>query len=1055
MGTRLQTIPKDCREWRDSERQLDFAAGVWNDDGAREVNRNALYDAENVEFTNQGKLRGIPGSQYISGAMPYTNNPLAIGFIPKAADGNAYFIGKVYSKLYYCTHNASTPAYFLEWTEITDLTHVVDQESFTGSGLDDMENRGNYTGTDDGTYEVVIDGTGTPDTFKWRKDDGAWTETVAITGSAQTLAEGVQVIFAATTGHTLDDKWTMTVRARESFSLNNGARCSMSPYNDGLMIFDPNGIYWIYYDQRAAESRITGYRINGFSPGTPISVGTESGDYYRDYVYTLAKLDKDDDQVEHESGAHSSNIPASSVIRGHTASAIGGATTQALSGMEDINGSGDGAEFSHVRIWCTKTYKLNADGQVSNGVDRTKYIFNQEVEMGCGHGNDTTATDNVTDETLRARETQGLTLKHRHMVPMPNATIGAVVNDFIFIYDPDDGRVKYSSLTSPSPKTFGFYLEDQWMKTTKSVTKIIRGKNRAVFLTPNSTEAARTNAWTYGGPEDTPVPIIQQSYVINPTIGVPAGNVGTVAPMSGDSFIAATNDGGIRVFDGYDWGNTDHAEGRFRNIIEKAPAGAVGVWGNDKYYYFYPTTEQNALTGYCNKCLVMELPKKRPARWVRRNGQDITNNGNAMAMPPVYVGAITIQYQGKDMVTVCRRHYGSNQDLRMYWIDTFDSNANDIFAKTTTFQYHDGNEFQTSQIIPYWESRDWVGFSERHRKQLDTMKCNWSIDPDESAYLTGFAVDLLIYNDGTSGETIEDIKTATSEDESVTQSWSKETTAMRFRWTANRTGFIFRNYEFDYDERFDQANYASGRSDWITNQENLATNQESAASSFLVSDLGTASGGYYTSGKIKERVTANYLDFVTATGEGKFKQITGPDSDSDGAMEVYRSSGSGQIGFREAFASAFTLDTAFSIMAWAKTDSTSYEDLLAYSPATAQATFLKVQIKTTKIKIVDEAGNYLEYSGTFSSWAHIALVLSGGSYVCYINGTATTASASSGTLAPPSAALVLLIANPTTASKMIGFFEPIHYSAALTAADVLYHYNDVNSNNGEATVPLR
>jgi len=91
-----------------------------------------------------------------------------------------------------------------------DISRTVGLADFSGAGLDDATAGGTYTGTADATYEVVIDATGTPDTFKWRKDGGAWTSTVSITGSAQTLSDGVTVTFGATTGHTLDDQWTIT-----------------------------------------------------------------------------------------------------------------------------------------------------------------------------------------------------------------------------------------------------------------------------------------------------------------------------------------------------------------------------------------------------------------------------------------------------------------------------------------------------------------------------------------------------------------------------------------------------------------------------------------------------------------------------------------------------------------------------------------------------------------------------------------------------------------------------------------------------------------------------
>lgn len=84
----------------------------------------------------------------------------------------------------------------------------------TGSGLDDcsyVAGSWDYTGdpTERTTFEVEIDATGTPDTFKWRQDGGAYTTGVSITGASQVLADGAAVLFAATTGHTLGNAWTV------------------------------------------------------------------------------------------------------------------------------------------------------------------------------------------------------------------------------------------------------------------------------------------------------------------------------------------------------------------------------------------------------------------------------------------------------------------------------------------------------------------------------------------------------------------------------------------------------------------------------------------------------------------------------------------------------------------------------------------------------------------------------------------------------------------------------------------------------------------------------
>lgn len=84
---------------------------------------------------------------------------------------------------------------------------------FKGDGLNDVTWGLAFSDSDSAYFEVVIDselgGTAGVDTFKWRKNGGAWTEDVDITGAAQTLSDGQQITFAATTGHTLTDQWVI------------------------------------------------------------------------------------------------------------------------------------------------------------------------------------------------------------------------------------------------------------------------------------------------------------------------------------------------------------------------------------------------------------------------------------------------------------------------------------------------------------------------------------------------------------------------------------------------------------------------------------------------------------------------------------------------------------------------------------------------------------------------------------------------------------------------------------------------------------------------------
>jgi hypothetical protein len=83
---------------------------------------------------------------------------------------------------------------------------------------------GTYSGTDPAEFEAMCTTAGATDKFKWRKNGGPWSTEVTVTGSAQTLSDGVTITFSATTGQTLNNSWygfTHYQRMIEFTSLSN------------------------------------------------------------------------------------------------------------------------------------------------------------------------------------------------------------------------------------------------------------------------------------------------------------------------------------------------------------------------------------------------------------------------------------------------------------------------------------------------------------------------------------------------------------------------------------------------------------------------------------------------------------------------------------------------------------------------------------------------------------------------------------------------------------------------------------------------------------------
>ncbi len=101
----------------------------------------------------------------------------------------------------------------LTWAEglCNGLIYTTDYKAnYSGSGKNDIRIKGTFSGAATREFKVQIDGTGSPNTFKWSVNNGSsWVEsTVAMTANWDTLQEGVQIKFGATTGHTSGDSWT-------------------------------------------------------------------------------------------------------------------------------------------------------------------------------------------------------------------------------------------------------------------------------------------------------------------------------------------------------------------------------------------------------------------------------------------------------------------------------------------------------------------------------------------------------------------------------------------------------------------------------------------------------------------------------------------------------------------------------------------------------------------------------------------------------------------------------------------------------------------------------
>lgn len=100
--------------------------------------------------------------------------------------------------------------------------NTIEAVVFSGTGLNDATSGGTYTdGIVAATYVVTIDTAAATDKFTWTKNGVTMATGVAITTSAQDLDEGVTITFAAATGHTLAESWTINVTINSAGDLVN------------------------------------------------------------------------------------------------------------------------------------------------------------------------------------------------------------------------------------------------------------------------------------------------------------------------------------------------------------------------------------------------------------------------------------------------------------------------------------------------------------------------------------------------------------------------------------------------------------------------------------------------------------------------------------------------------------------------------------------------------------------------------------------------------------------------------------------------------------------
>ena len=150
-------------------------------------------------------------------------------------------------------------------SSISKPTDTIQGAQFQGTGTDDLSTSGSYSGDESRQYVVQITKEDSPDQFRWSDDGGdTWNSEVDITGTAQTLSNGVEVTFGSTDGHTNRDLWYFYAYTYPDVPNGTGLLNRWGR----LWTYDDDYVYWsapLDYTKWGGLTREGGYL--GIAPG--------------------------------------------------------------------------------------------------------------------------------------------------------------------------------------------------------------------------------------------------------------------------------------------------------------------------------------------------------------------------------------------------------------------------------------------------------------------------------------------------------------------------------------------------------------------------------------------------------------------------------------------------------------------------------------------------------------------------------------------------------------------------------------------------------------------
>ncbi len=161
-----------------------------------------------------------------------------------------------------------------------NVGYVTGASTNTSTGI--LTTSGPYTGTDDGSYEIEITAGGN---FRWRKDSGAWSADIAITGTHTVGTEGVTITFNGS--FTAGDIFTIDVMQSSDtyggfYSGDNSNSLDLS----NLQYRNVTVKQWDYSRENGAASQDVTSTIGEYLHQMVGGIGIDSESIQREKTYT-------------------------------------------------------------------------------------------------------------------------------------------------------------------------------------------------------------------------------------------------------------------------------------------------------------------------------------------------------------------------------------------------------------------------------------------------------------------------------------------------------------------------------------------------------------------------------------------------------------------------------------------------------------------------------------------------------------------------------------------------------------------------------------------------